>query len=121
MRSGVTAREKERAERATLVQQEKLSKAKVTSTRPSPTYLPSLCSPQALCSPEGMPFVHTPHPSTAYDTGADALLRDGSTAEAGSTQTGACNAAIVQHIARSYCWVPVIILCSEQLLVCPVI
>ena len=29
MRSGVTAREKERAERATLVQQEKLSKAKV--------------------------------------------------------------------------------------------
>ena len=29
MRTGVTAREKERAERATLVQQEKLSKAKV--------------------------------------------------------------------------------------------
>ena len=29
MRSSVTAREKERAERATLVQQEKLSKAKV--------------------------------------------------------------------------------------------
>lgn len=34
MRSGVTAREKERAERATLVQQEKLSKAKVLRSLP---------------------------------------------------------------------------------------
>ena len=37
MRSGVTAREKERAERATLVQQEKLSKAKVRALRPAPS------------------------------------------------------------------------------------
>ena len=42
MRSGVTAREKERAERATLVQQEKLSKAKVLPGIPA-TMLPQRC------------------------------------------------------------------------------
>ena len=45
MRSGVTAREKERAERATLVQQEKLSKAKVLRS-----LLSSLCMCCRACA-----------------------------------------------------------------------
>ena len=103
MRSGVTAREKERAERATLVQQEKLSKAKVLRAASLKRLLQSrVITAAALQAPE-LPawneLLSAQHHASLPFTSASALSRHGDMSAAYAME---CDGTCVYTQGRVY-------------------